>query len=425
MAKFVVVGAGVVGVASAWQLCQAGHEVVLVDRNASPCGGTSLKNGAQLSYSYCDALASPGLFARMPAILAGHDPAFRVRLQADPRFLLWGLRFLRHATPTAFANNTAALLRIAAATQRLLPKLLAEFPLAFDYAVPGKLVLCEDEAKLAASQKEAEAKRKLGIEVEMLNRAEAIATEPALARYAHPFVGAVYTPNDAVGDPGRFCEGLIAALSKHYRLRTRYRCDARRILKRNGRAVGVVFANYETEPCDGVVVATGYDTALVRSRDRFGSVWPVQGYSATVPASAGSMRVSITDPKRRTVYAPLGASIRIAGIADVGARRFHFDQARFETLRRSAAAAFPGMFDLAGAEGWSDARPCTPSSRPLIDRGDVRGLYLNLAHGAFGWTLSLGSAEHLASLVAEDDNKNWGIRRAAEAPHRSSLKMET
>lgn len=402
MAKFVVVGAGVVGVASAWQLCQAGHDVVLVDRHGGPCFGASLKNGAQLSYSYCDALASPGLFARMPAILTGRDPAFRVRLQADPEFFLWGLRFIRNTTPAAFRSNSSALLALAAATERLLPDLMAQFPLSFDYVAPGKLVLCEDKAKLAAARKESAAKRKLGIESEVLARSEAEAIEPALGKYAYPFAGAIYTPKDAVGRPSRFCEGLVAALSARYGLRTRYSSEARRILRRNGRVCGVVFTNSEMETCDGVVLATGYDTALLGRKGRFGAIWPVQGYSLTVPAPPGCIRVSVTDPKRRMVFAPLGNSIRVAGIADVGPRRFCFDQARFETLRQSAAGAFPGTFDLTRAEGWSDARPCTPSSRPLIGRGDIQGLYLNLGHGAFGWTLGLGSAERLAGLIAED-----------------------
>jgi D-amino-acid dehydrogenase len=185
-------------------------------------------------------------------------------------------------------------------------------------------------------------------------------------------------------------------------MQARYRHEARDIVIKGGRVAALAFRNHETESCDGVVMATGYDTRLLGIRSSFGAIWPVQGYSITVPAAPDSMRVSITDPKRRLVFARLGYKVRVAGIADIGSRSFTFDQSRYETLKRGAASAFPGRFDQAVTEGWSDARPCTPSSQPVIRRGSVPGLYLNMGHGTLGWTLSLGSAERLAALVGED-----------------------
>ncbi len=402
MAKVVVVGAGVVGAATAWRLCKAGHEVTLVDRHDGPCGGASQRNGAQLSYSYCDALASPGLLARMPAILMGCDPAFRVRLQADPGFLLWSLRFVLNATPAAFRRNTAALLTLAAVTETLMPELLAEFPVAFDHVVAGKLVLCRDAASLESARAVVAMKRALGIEVAVIDRAEAERVEPALTGYADAFVGAIHSPRDAVGSPPKFCAGLIDGLMARHGLRTRYRAEATQLMRRGSRVTGVAFRSGETEACDGIVLATGQDTTLSGGLRALGAIWPVQGYSLTARATSGSMRVSVTDPSRRLVFARLGGEVRVAGIADIGRRGFSFDQARYESLKRTATAAFPDGFDLTGAEGWSGARPCTPSSRPVIGRGRVSGLYLNLGHGTLGWTLCLGAAERLAALVAKD-----------------------
>ncbi|MER8395329.1 FAD-dependent oxidoreductase [Mesorhizobium sp. M1340] len=402
MAKFIVIGAGVVGVATAWQLCRAGHTVTLVDRNDGPSGGASQRNGAQLSYSYCDALASPGLLARMPAILLGHDDAFRVKLQADPGFLLWGLRFLLNSSPRAFSRNTSALASLAAATERLMPKLMAEFALAFDYAVAGKLVLCHSAESLAKARATVKMKSALGLEVELLTQAEALRVEPALQGYADAFAGAIHSPNDAVGSPSSFSEGLVAGLMARYGLRTLYRSEAREIVMKRGRVAGVAFRNNEMETCDGAIVATGYDTRLLGRRSALTEIWPVQGYSTTVSAGPDAMRVSITDPTRRLVFARLGETIRIAGIADIGPRQFTFEQSRFETLKRAAASAFPDRFDQISGEGWSDARPCTPSSQPHIGRAKTPGLYLNLGHGTLGWTLCLGSAERLATMIADD-----------------------
>ena len=402
VARFVIIGAGVAGTATAWRLSKAGHKVMLVDRHDEPCSGASHRNGAQLSYSYCDALASPSLLAKMPAILLGHEPAFRVRLQADPRFLLWGLRFALNSMPGAFEANTRHLLELAMASQALLPKLMAEFQIAFDYKVAGKLVLCHTADSLDRARAGVCLKQSLGIDIRIIDRADAEKIEPALGGYADHFAGAIYSPNDAVGNPSRFCEELIVGLVKNYGLRTLYQAEATRILKRNGRVTGVAFLNHDPEECDGVVVATGYDAQLVGGLADFGAIWPVQGYSVTVPAKPESMQVSITDPMRRLVFARLGKNVRIAGIADIGRRDFTFDRPRYETLKEGVAAAFPGSFDLTTSEGWSDARPCTPSSRPLIGRGTARGLYMNIGHGTLGWTLCLGSAERLNALVEED-----------------------
>ncbi|WP_341643225.1 FAD-dependent oxidoreductase [Thauera sp. SDU_THAU2] len=169
--------------------------------------------------------------------------------------------------------------------------------------------------------------------------------------------------------------------------------EASEILAPGDRVAGVRFHARDTEPCDAVVVATGYGTGLRGAGLGGSAIWTVQGYSLTARAKPDAMRVSVTDPKRRLVFARLGETVRVAGIADIGPREFAFDQSRFDTFRAAARSCFPGAYDAADAEGWSDARPCAPDSRPLIGRGKVRGLYLNLGHGACGWTLCLGAAD--------------------------------
>lgn len=141
MAKVAIIGAGVVGTASAYMLCKAGLDVTLIDRNPGPAQGASRANGAQLSYAYGDALASPSFLAHMPEILLKRDPAYRVRLQADPEFLIWGLRFLFNSLQSRFIANTRYLLQMAAETSDLLGDVLKEFDLSFDYQSSGKMIL--------------------------------------------------------------------------------------------------------------------------------------------------------------------------------------------------------------------------------------------------------------------------------------------
>ncbi|MCG6121534.1 MAG: FAD-dependent oxidoreductase [Microvirga sp.] len=402
MAHIVVVGAGVVGCATAWTLVRAGHTVTLVDRREGPCRGASARNGAQLSYAYADALASPGLVAHLAAILAGRDPAFRLRMQADPEFLVWALRLLANARPSAFRANTGALTRMAERTRALIPEIVADLGLVFDHATSGKMILHADERSLDRARANLALKTALGLRVEVLDQAEATAIEPALAHYSDPIAGVVYSPDDAVGRPSAFCEGVARELSRRGLLETRFGGEAIDVLRHRGQAAGVLLRGAAPAKGDAVVVATGYGfSRRGLFSPPFATVWPVQGYSATFPAQAQAMRRSITDLKRKLVFARIGESVRVAGIADIGRRDFRFDAKRFEALLAGARAAFPIGLDHGAEEiePWSEARPCTPSSLPVIGPTAIPGLWRNLGHGTLGWTLCLGAAEALVELM--------------------------
>ncbi|MBE0579545.1 FAD-dependent oxidoreductase [Devosia sp.] len=404
MASLAVVGAGVVGVCTAYELARAGHQVILVDRNTGPAQGTSARNGAQLSYAYSDALASPSLLSHFPDILLGRDPAYRVRLQADPEFLLWGLRFLLNAGQGRFLDNTRYLLGLAAASQSTLTELLGRHQLQFDYAVAGKMILYATPEAFAGSRPGCELKAGLGYPLERLNRDEATAIEPALTAYRDPIAGVVYSPQDAVGQPHLFCEHLISVMQRQYELNLLLGQSVERIEAKPGRDVRMRLSTGETLVADAAVLCTGQTAGLAKGLVAPGTSWPVQGYSMTVPALGDAMQVSITDVKRKTVFARIGNHIRIAGIADIGSRNWTFEAERLESLRQSAYEAFGGCYDVgpdAPLEPWTGARPMTPSSRPIIRRDSRTGLYLNLAHGALGWTLALGSAAKVTELIAD------------------------
>lgn len=398
MAHVIVIGAGVIGCASAWALTRAGHRVTLVDRNPAVCGGASARNGAQLSYAYGDALASPGLLRHLPAILMRRDPAYRVWLSPDPEFLIWGLRFLGNATPARFRRNTTALLGLAARTRALLPEVVTAHGLRFDYATSGKMILCPDPAALSKAREGQILKTALGIRQELLSREEATRLEPALAHYRDAIAGVVWSPDDAAGRPTAFCTGLVEGLTREGGLVTQFSTEVQRLIIRRGKVAGVEFRDRSPLLADAVVLATGHAAGSLRIP--WSSVWPVQGYSVTVPATGAAMRTSVTDLKRKIVFARLGEQVRIAGIADIGPRPIAFRAERFEALLSGARAAFSAGFDLTGdLEAWSEARPCTPSSQPIIRAARPAGLFLNLGHGTLGWTLCLGAAERLVEVM--------------------------
>jgi D-amino-acid dehydrogenase len=401
MARIAVVGAGVVGVASAYVLCRAGHDVVLVDRHPGPGQGASRANGAQLSYAYGDALASPGLLAQLPGILVGRYPAHRFHPQRDPEFLLWGLRFLIEGLPSRFAANTRTLLEMAAATRTHMRDLLAELDLAFDHVPAGKMHLYPSVEACERTADTRRLKASMGIRQMVLDRDEATAIEPALDLHPDTIGAVLYSPDDAVGRPDVFCAALVDRLAGQGALTTLFGHDVAGVLEHKGRVVGLTFAAREPRPCERVVFATGAGLEALPRRDRpYGRVWPVQGYSITVRASDRAMRTSITDVRRRIVFARLGDEVRAAGIADIGARRPAFAPDRFATFKAAALEAFGGAFDPSDAgTPWSGGRPCTPSSVPIVRPGRTRGLYLHLGHSALGWTLCLGSAARLVEVM--------------------------
>ncbi len=398
MAHVAVIGAGIVGCASAWALIRAGHRVTLVDRNPAVCGGASSRNGAQLSYAYGDALASPGLLSHMPSILLRRDPAYRVWLSPDPEFLIWGLRFLGNATSARFTSNTRALLQLAARTKALLPEVVEAYGLTFDYAVSGKMILYPDAASFAKARTGHALKTSLGIKQELLTREEATGLEPAVAHYRDAIGGVVWSPEDSAGRPTAFCEGLVEGLTRAGGLTTIFGHEVQKLIIRKGKVAGVEFRDFSPLEADAVVLATGHAGAPLRPP--YAALWPVQGYSVTVPANDGAMQASITDVKRKIVFARLGEKVRIAGIADIGPRPISFRAARFDALTAGARAAFSKGFDLSGdLDPWSEARPCTPSSQPIIRAAGPAGLYHNLGHGTLGWTLCLGAAERLVEVM--------------------------
>ncbi|OCP24818.1 MULTISPECIES: FAD-dependent oxidoreductase [unclassified Ensifer] len=398
-----IIGAGVVGVASAYFLARAGHRVTLIDAEPEPGKGASAGNAAQLSWAYGDAMASPALLKHLPGILTNRDPAFRVRLRLDPDFLLWGLRFLANTPSWRWWSNTKDILKLADESRREMALLLAEVDIAFDYRVAGKLHLYPDTASLSAARPIVERKKRLGLDQRMLSRSEAEAVEPALKAYQGEIAGAVYTPDDALGDAAAFCRQLTAAMVKKYGVSP---CFGRRVAgfeQRGGRLLAVRFADCDPLPVDAAVVTAGpLIRTLAAALPEARGIQPVAGYSLTVPWREGAPRVSLTDVKRKLAFAAIGERFRVAGLADIEKAGSGFTSDRFAILRGAANAVLPGCFGQAEWEWrWSGERPMTPSSRPLIVKSQkIHGVYINAGHGMLGWTLALGSAGRIASLVA-------------------------
>lgn len=397
----IVLGAGVVGVTTAYALASRGVSVTIVDREPEAGRGTSYANGAQLSYTYTDALAAPALLARLPWLALASDPAFRLRPSVDPEFLRWGFRFLRNATNARFSANTIAGLRLAIESRLAMHRLLKRFQLDFGHAVPGKIHIYDERSAFAAAARTVALKRTAGANQQLLTPHEAAEIEPALRGVAKRIVGAVYSPDEEVGDPYRFCGALLDRLRTEYDVGTRFGTSVARMEFAGGKPSVVDDAGERIE-ATWLVVCTGVDAPqLLRGCGIRVSVWPMKGHSLTAIPGTEAPTVSITDVSRKIVFCKLSGRMRIAGLADLGNRTKGVDQRRLDTMINTAKRSLPNAVDYDRIEStWSGLRPMTPNSLPII-KSMPNGLAINVGHGALGWTYAMGAAERVAALMLD------------------------
>ncbi len=237
MGRILVLGAGVVGMTSAYGLAKKGHKVCVIDAAPGPAeAGASFGNGAQLSYFYTDAMASPSLAANIPKYILGLDPAFRVRMTISPAFMAWGLRFLANATQKAFERNTSDILKLALQSRLGIAELSEKIK--FDYSQTGKITLFSSRESLMKAQRLSELKNRYGAGQVVLTRDQALEKEPALAHYGHSFEGAIWSPHDEAGDSSLFCKNLRVLLERDYGVRFLFNTKVRRIQNSRKRARG-------------------------------------------------------------------------------------------------------------------------------------------------------------------------------------------
>jgi D-amino-acid dehydrogenase len=393
-----VLGAGIIGTTTAYALASRGHAVTLVDRHPGAALGASCANGAQLSYAYADALASPKLLASLPRLIAGADPLFKVHLSARPDFLRWGTEFVAAAASQQQATLTT--LKLALESQAALAKLLDRHNIAFDYAVAGKMHLYFSAAALDAARASVALKQAHGVNQSILTPAEATAIEPMLA-HIDGLAGIVHSPDDAVGDPHLFARELVALGSREHGLATRFNTEVTGLEITDSRAIATT-ASGEQLVADTLVVTAGPQAAaLLKPVGERAAILPMKGYSITAPPGNNPPRVSLTDTSRKIVIAPLGKRIRIAGIAEINAGSTEIDPEQLDTLIAAAREAFPGAANYEAIDHrWAGLRPMTPDSVPIITRPHPR-LVLNIGHGMLGWTLAMGSAERTAALLQD------------------------
>jgi len=400
-----VLGAGVAGVTTAYYLAESGHSVTVIERASAVATATSYANGAQLSYSYTDSLANPEFIPKIPSLLLGLDPAIRIRIMRNFSMFPWGLRFLTQCTRAKASQNTVAVLRIALRSAALLEQLQRKLALGFAHGEVGKLVLLATAHDVQAAEVKSALKREHGCETRVITPDEAIDKEPALAFMQQDFAGAVYAEHDQVGDALAFTRGLSKWLQSN---RSVTFCFDREIFGldvQKSRLLGVK-TRAGTIRADAAVVCLGaWSQQLLTQYGVKSNLYPVRGYSVTLPPGRHAPTVSITNLRHRLVFSHFDHKIRIAGFADFVGFNQSRDTQRIALMCEIAKRAAPEAADynVKDIQPWGGFRPVTPTGRPNVGATGIAGLFLNTGHGSLGWTVACATAESAARAVTHSE----------------------
>lgn len=397
-----VLGAGVVGITTAYYLAEAGYDVTVLDREDAVAQCCSFGNGAQLSYSFTDAMANPAFLARMPLLLAGIDPAIHVRPRVDVDLLRWGVNFIWECTKSKARANTLANLHLALRSKQLIDELRTKIPGDFGYRAAGKIILLRTEKERAGAIATSEIKAELGAVTKVIPIDEAIDIEPAIQYMTGDYVGATYSPGDDVGDSHAFSRAVAAQLKRKPNCQFELSTAIDQIVMERGH-VRAVATNRGSIEVDNVVVCLGsWSAAILRPLGIDVGILPARGYSVTLPPGEHSAMVSITDSAKRFVLSRIGERVRIAGFADFVGFRTAKDPHRVRKLLQVASDTAPAAADFSGSDhnAWGGVRPLTANGQPRIGATAISGLYLNTGHGSLGWTLACASAEKLVESIS-------------------------
>lgn len=403
--KVIVLGAGVVGVASAWYLAQAGHEVVVVERQPGAALETSFANGGQISVSHAEPWANPHAPTKVLRWLFREDAPLLFRLRLDVRQWLWGLAFLRECLPARARHNTAQLVHLGVYSRAQLTELRRATGIENDHLERGILHFFTDRESFDHAAQTAVLMQAHGCDLTMKSAAEAIAIEPALEPIEDVLQGATYTPSDQSGDAHVFTERL-AALAEANGVRFHYGTTVEALRRQGDRIVGVQVRDGQGVheiAADAYVAALGsYTPHLLRPLGLSVRIYPAKGYSITVPIVDASRApsVSLIDEAMKIVVSRLGNRLRVAGTAEFTGYDLSINRTRCEAILARTQRLFPGAFDPTEPNFWTGLRPATPGNVPLIGRTALRNLYVNSGHGTLGWTLACGSGRALADLVS-------------------------
>jgi D-amino-acid dehydrogenase len=400
-----VIGAGIVGVTTAYELAAQGHEVTVFERRASVAAETSFANAGVIAPGYVTPWAAPGMPWKVLSHLLSRDAPVRLNGLGALGQLPWMWRWLRACRPKVHVANRTAMQTLARYSRERLQELTHLLRLDYEQA-SGYLVLIRSERELKTSQRGLALLRELGVAHEVIDADRTRQVEPAL-NPAATLHAAIHLPQDGVGNCRHFAHLLKAEAQK---LGATYRFESDVQTLTPGSRPTLRMATGESLSFDAVAICAGVQAnALLGQVGLKLPLAPIWGYSVTAPvrhvdghAPLGP-RAALMDERYKVAISRLGQRVRVAGSAEVGGRADHMRLGTLRTLYRVLDEWFPGSTVTREAQHWKGARPMLPDGPPVLGESGAPGVWLNLGHGSSGWALACGSARVLAERISGRD----------------------
>ncbi|MES2153472.1 MAG: D-amino acid dehydrogenase [Pseudomonadota bacterium] len=397
----VVLGSGVIGTSSAYYLARAGHQVTVVDRQPEAGLETSFANAGEVSPGYAAPWAGPGIpMKAVKWLLMRHSPLV-IRPALDPQMWRWALQMLMNCNRKSYEINKGRMVRLAEYSRDCLVQLRRDTGIAYDERSEGTLQLFRTQKQLDAAANDIAVLERYGVPYELLDPKGCERHEPALSNVRQKFVGGLQLPGDETGDCFMFTQAL-ARLAAAQGVQFRHDVAIERLVREKDR-IGSVHTSQGELKADAFVLALGsYSPILLREIGLRIPVYPVKGYSITIPIvdASGAPESTVMDETFKVAITRLGDRIRVGGTAEISGYDLSLHEARRETLVHSVSDLFPKGGDCTQAKFWCGLRPMTPDGTPLVGPTALRNLFLNTGHGTLGWTMACGSGRVLADLVS-------------------------
>ncbi len=397
--KILILGSGLLGVTTAYELGKRGFDVTVIDRKEEAAAETSFANGGQLSYSHAEPWANPAVLPKLPSWMLRSDSPLVFRPRADINMIKWGLSFLRNCTKLRADAGTVNMLRLGLYSRERLHIIKDAENLEFDFSDKGILHLYSSEEEFENGKRQIDFQAKFGGDEKILSRDEVYKLEPALAHSSRKIVGGVHAHIDESGDARTFCLRLSEVASKRFGVKFEYGVSINKLKTERSRIVAVETSKGDMV-ADGFVLALGsYSSVYLRQIGIDVPIYPMKGYSITLEANDLCPNISLTDGLHKIVYSKLGNRVRVAGTAEFAGYDTSINEKRIAPIIKAASGLVPKADWSQKISKWACLRPSTPDGSPVMGKTPFTNLFLNTGHGTLGWTQAAGSAAIVADII--------------------------
>ena len=400
--KICILGAGVLGVTSAYELARRGHAVTVIERQSEPARECSFANGGQLSYSHAEPWANPHVFPKLFKWAFQDDAPLVLRPSLDPHMMRWGTLFLLNCLPSKARANCETMLRLGLYSKQKMAELMADTKVDFSFFGNGTLHVFDNQQSFDGARRHAEFQHTLGCDEIPMTPEECFKTEPTLANTTKKLVGGMFAPIDESGDIHAFTVNLAKHCAETYGVTFLYNQKIARLHQTGNTITHVEIEGQHRDYVSGFdayVMAMGsYSSVHLRKLGLHVPIYPMKGYSISFNASEHCPKVSITDDAAKQVYTLLGNRMRVAGTAEFAGYNDAVRKVRIDPLKRGMKELFPKAPQEELTE-WACLRPSTPDGPPVIGKTPIGNLFMNTGHGTLGWTQGAGSARLLADVI--------------------------